>query len=924
MAIACNEIETTKAYLLQQFQSCEYLGSEDMRLLVDLIDAVDTCYGQGSVTVHNDVTDAGSGAIITVAERAKLASLQQNYLGLYTSLGALQAAHPSPDAGQYAHVDVGAGAEIQTYIWDDNDNKYVLQGGSTSAEDPASIKLKYESNSNTNAFTDQYKGVLDSIDYPTFTLQHKEVMYVNSSGKITLKQLSLSDISDYQDRHLSEANQPIGSRTRNITLSGAGSLNVIHGSTPMINIPNATYVGLRGIRNTKTDQEDSILVGSPLQFVQFNPALVDDGNAGYGTLVMDTDLMIRKSGTWRSLEENLERNDVSIASDTVRKLNAKLNSGFVIEDTAESPGNNVGFAMYTGMPFDPTNPANTDPSTAKFYLNPTLNFGSSQDPLSAISGNQANFNFNFATGGIKTLRMTPTDITYNGTSLLSGASLQNLASTDQSISAAIRNITLSGPTSILNIRDQFDNKVATFTKTAMLAKAIGHVNNNTESITFNAPFKVFNGGVSTTPTITNPEEGTMFWDGPSEELRLYHDGAWLIMNQSSGNLSTDDQNKLNNAHNKVRVSLNGLSNFTTDINNQIVQSGSDIGSKVLNTLSAAESIQIHLGTVMTGKLDQYSFDLHNAGGQLTFTSPNGFLHKDFGVSNAVRLDDIGSVDFVETGVNTGIFQVFPGDGVSFVTIDLTAPTVQSATVENASPDTLIVVFDEAVNITNVTGLSLGGDWTGVNVSSIASGNGTNTISFALSAPLGDGETGTFIYAVNNTVSDTNGNPLAAGSTAITNNVTSNLYTVANAASPVNETNATTGWVYSNPAAGTLTSEAGSATGQPGSYFIRATHAGGAGDFTVRGSMSGLTIGETYQVSFWARSSAGSNNEMLFISNAFSEDGTQIANNIAETWTQYSFSGTAVATSDDIFVVYDASNVNGEYVDIDHIEVIQTS
>jgi hypothetical protein len=259
-----------------------------------------------------------------------------------------------------------------------------------------------------------------------------------------------------------------------------------------------------------------------------------------------------------------------------------------------------------------------------------------------------------------------------------------------------------------------------------------------------------------------------------------------------------------------------------------------------------------------------------------------------------------------------------------ITADVSAPTVSSATVEDADPDALVVVFNEAVNIVDTTGLSLDGDLAGITITGVT-GSGTNTLTFALDTNVANGNVGDFVYAGTNTITDAVGNSLAANNTAVTNNVaTANLYTVANAASPVNETNATTGWVYNDPAKGTITSELGSATGQPGSYFIRATHAGVAGDFTVRGSMSGLTIGETYQVSFWARASSGSANEMLFISNAFSEDGTQIANNIAETWTQYTFSGTAIATSDDIFVVYDASNVNGEYVDIDHIEVIQTS
>ncbi len=63
--------------------------------------------------------------------------------------------------------------------------------------------------------------------------------------------------------------------------------------------------------------------------------------------------------------------------------------------------------------------------------------------------------------------------------------------------------------------------------------------------------------------------------------------------------------------------------------------------------------------------------------------------------------------------------------VSVVVGDVTAPTVQTATVENADPDALIVVFDEPVNITNVTGLSLDGSWAGTTIS--ASGSAFSTV-----------------------------------------------------------------------------------------------------------------------------------------------------------------------------------------------------
>jgi len=66
----------------------------------------------------------------TAAEKTKLANLEEHYVGYYTTLSGLQAAHPSGLAGQYATVDSGIGAEARLYIWDDDDNSWILGSGS--------------------------------------------------------------------------------------------------------------------------------------------------------------------------------------------------------------------------------------------------------------------------------------------------------------------------------------------------------------------------------------------------------------------------------------------------------------------------------------------------------------------------------------------------------------------------------------------------------------------------------------------------------------------------------------------------------------------------------------------------------------------------------------------------------------------------
>lgn len=51
-----------------------------------------------------------------------------HFLGLYTSLTALQTAHPTATPGDYAQVDPGPGTDVMNYLWDEDEGW--VQGGS--------------------------------------------------------------------------------------------------------------------------------------------------------------------------------------------------------------------------------------------------------------------------------------------------------------------------------------------------------------------------------------------------------------------------------------------------------------------------------------------------------------------------------------------------------------------------------------------------------------------------------------------------------------------------------------------------------------------------------------------------------------------------------------------------------------------------
>lgn len=100
----------------------------------------------------------------TSAEKAKLAGLEgAHFKGLHASLAALQAAHPSAVAGDYADVDSGAGADVARYIWDVSDSAWIIQSGASGSMTAAQIKTAYESNPDTNGFSDAEQAKLAAI-----------------------------------------------------------------------------------------------------------------------------------------------------------------------------------------------------------------------------------------------------------------------------------------------------------------------------------------------------------------------------------------------------------------------------------------------------------------------------------------------------------------------------------------------------------------------------------------------------------------------------------------------------------------------------------------------------------------------------------------------------------------------------------------
>lgn len=121
-------------------------------LEVALLDKVDKIPGQG-LSQEN----------YTTSEKTKLAGLEgSHFKGLFVSLAALQLAIPAGVAGDYADVDAGTGYDTVRHLWDASDDDWVA-AGSGAPLTAAQVKTLYESNPDTNAYSDAEKAKLGGV-----------------------------------------------------------------------------------------------------------------------------------------------------------------------------------------------------------------------------------------------------------------------------------------------------------------------------------------------------------------------------------------------------------------------------------------------------------------------------------------------------------------------------------------------------------------------------------------------------------------------------------------------------------------------------------------------------------------------------------------------------------------------------------------
>ena len=292
-----------------------------------------TTIGNQSNTNTGDETDASIKSkyennpdtnAYTDAEKTKLSGLESSkFVGEFVSLSALQTAFPTAPIGSYAYVDTGVGQPVEKYIWDNNDSQWELQQGQSTAETPATIKTKYESNPDTNAFTDAEKTNLsnqsgtNTNDETTSTIQSKRPLKtiegntLEGSGNIDLNK---SDVGLGNVDNTSDADKPISNDTQNALDGkkndftentafnkdfGTNANTVLEGDTRTITASEITTIGNQSGTNTGDETTSTIQTKRPIKTV--NGQTLE----GSGNVVISSVPAINSASFISSLSQNV-------------------------------------------------------------------------------------------------------------------------------------------------------------------------------------------------------------------------------------------------------------------------------------------------------------------------------------------------------------------------------------------------------------------------------------------------------------------------------------------------------------------------------------------------------------------------------------------------------------------------------------------
>lgn len=169
----------------------QFIGSQ-------LRDATDT------INIKRVVESIPGYSLMSDAEKEKLLSLESSkFLGTFTTSEDIP--KEKAVAGSYADVESEDGTSVDRWIYNLKSGEFIKSNSSSGVETSSSIKTKYESNDDTNAFTDAFKSILENLpeniqvaeNTQTFSSKFQDSFNYIDFSKLGINYYNSATISNY-------------------------------------------------------------------------------------------------------------------------------------------------------------------------------------------------------------------------------------------------------------------------------------------------------------------------------------------------------------------------------------------------------------------------------------------------------------------------------------------------------------------------------------------------------------------------------------------------------------------------------------------------------------------------------------------------------------------------------------------------------
>lgn len=157
-----------------------------------------------AINIKRVVESIPGYSLMSDAEKEKLLSLESSkFLGTFTTSEDIP--KEKATAGSYADVESEDGTSVDRWIYNLNSGEFIKSSSSSGVETSSTIKTKYESNDDTNAFTDAFKSILENLpeniqvaeNTQTFSSKFQDSLNYIDFSKLEINYYNSATISNY-------------------------------------------------------------------------------------------------------------------------------------------------------------------------------------------------------------------------------------------------------------------------------------------------------------------------------------------------------------------------------------------------------------------------------------------------------------------------------------------------------------------------------------------------------------------------------------------------------------------------------------------------------------------------------------------------------------------------------------------------------